>query len=175
MTPFHIAISRSLPCEGPSDLKRDESASRHVFFFGSEIFPKMAQVSTAGANHYAISGALERQPPGTLSLLFPKIPVQHVPRAWRNIPLDLHLEVELRPESDGSVIVFAPMRAGWAAKLLGPKMRKMGVLPDFAAASIQRRRAEGARLRARLVEVPLPQMRGPGPDMGFFLSIRCKA
>lgn len=43
------------------------------------------------------------QPPGTVSMLFHKVPVLQVPRAWRRAPFDLYLDVELRPASNGTV------------------------------------------------------------------------
>jgi hypothetical protein len=108
-------------------------------------------------------------------MLLHKVPIQQVPRAWRATPLDLNLDVELRPERDGTVAIYAPMRAGMAARFLGPKVRKMGILPDLDAATVLLKLNEGARLRARLIDAPPPQLRARETDMGFFLSIRCKA
>lgn len=118
---------------------------------------------------------LVRQPPGTVSMLFYKVPVLHVPRAWRWAPLDLHLDVELRPANDGSVAIHASMRAGVVARFLGPKVRKMGILPDDVAAVVLLKLQEGARLRARIIDAPPPRLRAGEMDMGIFLSIRCKA
>jgi len=118
---------------------------------------------------------LVRQPPGTVSMLFHKVPVLQVPRAWRWAPLDLHLDVELRPANDGAVAIHAPMRAGITAKLFGPKVRKMGILPDDVAAVVLLKLQEGAHLRARIIDAPPPRLRTGRMDMGIFLSIRCKA
>lgn len=118
---------------------------------------------------------LVRQPPGTVSMLFHKVPVLQVPRAWRWVPLDLHLDVELRSANDGTLPVYAPMRAGIAARVLGPKVRKMGILPDDVADVVLLKLQEGAHLRARIIDAPPPRLRTGRMDMGIFLSIRCKA
>lgn len=116
-----------------------------------------------------------RQPPGTVAMLFHKVPVLQVPRAWRRMPLDLHLDVEMRPASDGTVAIHAPMRAGIAARVLGPKVRKMGILPDDVADVVLLKLQEGASLRARIIDAPPPRLRAGATDMGIFLSIRYKA
>lgn len=116
-----------------------------------------------------------RQPPGTVSMLFHKVPVLHIPRAWRWAPLNLPLDVEMRPANDGTVTVHAPMRAGIAAKFLGPKVRKMGILPDDVSKTVLLKLQEGASLRARIIDAPPPRLRATQTDMGIFLSIRCKA
>lgn len=121
------------------------------------------------------TATLDRQPPGTVSMLFHRIPVEGVPRAWRKVPLDLHLDVELQASTDGAVSIVAPMRSGLVARIFGSKFRKMGVLPDHAAAVVQRKWQEGARVTARLVDAPPPRLREREPNLGFFLSIRCKA
>lgn len=141
----------------------------------------MARISGLGAIPSAriAAGApadvLERQPPGSLSMLFHKVPVLQVARAWRWVPLDLHLDVEMHPANDGTVAIHAPMRAGMAARFLGPKVRKMGVLPDDVAEAVLLKLHEGARLRARIIDAPPPRLRAGETDMGIFLSIRCKA
>lgn len=108
-------------------------------------------------------------------MLFHKVPVLHVPRAWRWAPLDLHLDVEMRPASDGTVAVYAPMRSGMAAGFLGPKVRQMGILPDDVAEAVLLKLQEGARLLARIIDAPPPRLRAGETGMGIFLSIRCKA
>lgn len=122
-----------------------------------------------------LNTALLRRPKGTVSLLFRKVPLLEVPPAWRRLSLDLHLGVDLLATDDGMVAAYAPMRRGLAARLLGGKVRLMGVLPDYAAETVLQKLSEGARIRARLVDAPPPQLRGTGADMGFFLSIRCKS
>lgn len=122
-----------------------------------------------------LSDAFQRQPPGTVTMLFNKVPVLQVPRAWQRVPLDLHLEVELRRATDGTVAIHAPMRAGMAARFLGPKIRKMGILPDDVAEAVLLKLHEGARLRARIIDAPPPRLRTGRTDMGIFISIRCKA
>jgi hypothetical protein len=108
-------------------------------------------------------------------MLFHKVPVLQVSSAWRWAPLDLHLDVEMRPASDGTVAVYAPMRTGMAARFLGQKIRKMGVLPDAVAEAVLLKLREGASLRARIIDAPPPRLRAGETDMGIFLSIRCKA
>lgn len=108
-------------------------------------------------------------------MLFNKVPVLQVPRAWQRVPLDLHLEVELRRATDGTIAIHAPMRAGMAARFLGPKIRKMGILPDDVAEAVLLKLHEGARLRARIIDAPPPRLCTGRTDMGIFVSIRCKA
>ena len=61
----------------------------------------MARISRLAVYHSPSVAAppspdvLVRQPPGTVSMLFHKVPVLQDPRAWRWAPLDLHLDVEL--------------------------------------------------------------------------------
>lgn len=62
-----------------------------------------------------------------------------------------------------------------AARLLGPKVRKMGILPDDVTETVLLKLQEGARLRARIIDAPPPRLRIGETDMGIFLSIRCKA
>jgi len=141
----------------------------------------MARISRlAVAKSQSVAAALSpdlhvRQPPGTLSMLFHKVPVLQVPRAWRWAPLNLHLDVELCPVNDGSVAIHAPMRAGVVARFLGPKVRKMGILPDNVAEVVLLKLQEGAILRARIIDAPPPRLRAGETNMGIFLSIRCKA
>lgn len=141
----------------------------------------MARISRLAMDHSSSVAAalspdvLVRQQPGTVSMLFHKVPVLQVPRAWRWAPLDLHLDVELRPANDGSVAIHAPMRAGVVARFLGPKVRKMGILPNDVAAVVLLKLQEGATLRARIIDAPPPRLRAGETDMGIFLSIRCKA
>jgi hypothetical protein len=101
--------------------------------------------------------------------------VLNVPHAWRRAPLDLHLDVEMRPANDGTVAIHAPMRGGMAARFFGPKVRKMGVLPDDVAEAILLKLQEGASLRARIIDAPPPRLRAKETDLGIFLSIRCRA
>jgi hypothetical protein len=108
-------------------------------------------------------------------MLFNKVPVLQIPRSWQRVPLDLHLDVELRRGADGTVAIHAPMRAGIAARFLGPKIRKMGTLPDDVAEAVLLKLQEGARLRARIIDAPPPRLRVGRTDMGIFVSIRCKA
>lgn len=122
-----------------------------------------------------LSDVLQRQPPGTVTMLFNKVPVLQVTRAWQRVPLDLHLDVELRPATDGTVAICAPMRAGLAVKFLGPKIRKLGTLPADVAEAVLLKLQEGARLRARIIDAPPPRLRGGRTEMGIFVSIRCKA
>lgn len=118
---------------------------------------------------------LVRQPPGTVSMLFHKVPVLQVPRAWRRVPVELHLDVELRPATEGTVAIHAPMRAGIAAKFFGSKVRKMGILPYDVSKAVLLKLQEGASLRARIIDARPPRLRAGETDMGIFLSIRCKA
>lgn len=122
-----------------------------------------------------LSDVFQRQPPGTVTMLFNKVPVLQVPRSWQRVPLDLHLDVELRRATDGTVAIQAPMRAGMAARFFGPKIRKMGILPDDVAEAVLLKLQEGARLRARIIDAPPPLLRTGRSDMGIFVSIRCKA
>lgn len=141
----------------------------------------MALISKTGAFLSARIAAADqpdlrlRQPAGTVSMLFHKVPVLQVPRAWRRVPLDLHLDVELGPAHDGTVVILAPMRAGIAARLFGPKIRNMGILPDDVAAVVLLKLQQGAHLRARIIDAPPPHLRAGQADMGIFLSIRCRA
>ena len=166
--------SRLASCEPAFDLKL------HGAIRGRKR-SKMARISRLAVDHSPSVAApptpdvLVRQPPGTVSMLFHKVPVLQVPRAWRRAPLDLHLDVELRPANDGAVAIHAPMRAGITARLFGPKVRKMGILPDNVAAVVLLKLQEGAHLRARIVDAPPAGLRPGETDMGIFLSIRCKA
>lgn len=141
----------------------------------------MQRVSKPGGSHFAkiaateLSDLFQRQPPGTVTVLFNKVPVLQVPRSWQRVPLDLNLDVELRPAADGTVAIHAPMRAGLAARFLGPKIRKMGTLPDDVAEAVLLKLHEGARLRARIIDAPPPRLRSGRTDMGIFISIRGKA
>lgn len=141
----------------------------------------MARISRLAVAHSpSVAAALSpvvlaRQPPGTVSMLFHKVPVLQVPRAWRWVPVDLHLDVEVRPANDGTLPVYAAMRSGIVAKLFGPKVRKMGILPDDVAAVVLLKLREGATLRARIIDAPPPRLRTWETGMGIFLSIRCKA
>jgi hypothetical protein len=67
------------------------------------------------------------------------------------------------------------MRAGVVARFLGPKVRKMGILPDNVAEVVLLKLQEGASLRARIIDAPPPRLRAGETNMGIFLSIRCKA
>lgn len=122
-----------------------------------------------------VSDVFQRQPPGTVTMLFNKVPVLQVPHSWQRVPLDLHLDVELRPATDGTVVIDAPMRAGTVAKFLGRKTRKMGILPDDVAEAVQLKLREGALLRAQIIDAPPPRLRGGRTETGIFVSIRCKA
>jgi hypothetical protein len=141
----------------------------------------MARISRLAVAHSpSVAAALSpvvlaRQPPGTVSMLFHKVPVLQVPRAGRWVPIDLHLDVEVRPANDGTLPVYAAMRSGIVAKLFGPKVRKMGILPDDVAAVVLLKLQEGATLRARIIDAPPPRLRAWETGMGIFLSIRCKA
>jgi len=136
---------------------------------------RLAMAQPHGGTAALSPDVLARQPPGTVSMLFHKVPVLQVPRAWRWVPLDLHLDVEMRPANDGTVAIHAPMRAGIAARVLGPKVRKMGILPDDVSTAVLLKLQEGASLRARIIDAPPPRLRAGATDMGIFLSIRYKA
>ena len=122
-----------------------------------------------------LSAASERQPPGTVAILFRRVPVLGVPRAWRNVKIELHTQLHLRPTDRPGIAVYAPMRSGFAARFLGRKLRVMGELPPEVADTLLVKLAEGASLRARLVDVPPPYLRQAIPEMGFYLSIRCRS
>lgn len=122
-----------------------------------------------------LSAASERQPPGTVAILFRRVPVLGVPRAWRRVKIELHADVHLRPTDRSGIAVYAPMRAGFAARFLGRKLRAMGELPPEVADTLLVKLAEGASLRARLVDMPPPYLRQAIPEMGFYLSIRCRS
>ncbi|HCY98437.1 MAG TPA: hypothetical protein DHV56_00355 [Rhodobacter sp.] len=67
------------------------------------------------------------------------------------------------------------MRAGFAARFLGRKLRAIGELPPEVADTLLVKLAEGASLRARIVDVPPPYLRQDIPEMGFYISIRCRS
>lgn len=119
--------------------------------------------------------ALDRTPRGTVSLLFGRVPVHQVQSGWRGVRVELHQEVDLSSEGQNGVFVVAPMRYGFGGRLLGRKRRVMGLLPQYVADVIVIKRAEGAIVRARIVDMIPPRLRANGPDMGFYVSIRCRS
>lgn len=119
--------------------------------------------------------AREKQPPGTVAILFRRVPLVEVPRNWRKVDLDLNAEVVLRRTQDMRVSVHTPMRSGFSARLLGRKMRLLGELPPEISEAVIMKLAEGATLRARLVDVPPLYLRQSHPGMGFYISIRCRS
>ncbi|MCF8516878.1 MAG: hypothetical protein K9G72_21335 [Rhodobacteraceae bacterium] len=119
--------------------------------------------------------AVDRTPRGTVSLLFGRVPVHQVQPSWRGVRVELHQEVDLYPDDQGGVYVIAPMRSGFGARLFGRKWRVLGVLPLHVAEVILIKYAEGAILRARIVDMLPPRLRANGPDMGFYVSIRCRS
>lgn len=122
-----------------------------------------------------LSAALDKTPLGTVSLLFGRVPVLQVPPAWRGVRVELHQEVEIHSDGNGSVAVAAEMRSGFRARLFGSKIRVMGALPPHIAEVLVLKRAEGAILRARIVDVPQPRLRAGHGEMGFYVSIRCRS
>lgn len=119
--------------------------------------------------------ASARQPLGTVAILFRRVPIVDVPRHWRKVSLDLNAEVYLRRTKEAGVSVYAPMRSGFSARLLGRKMRFLGELPSQIADTVLVKLAEGATLRARIVDAPPPYLRQSLPNMGLFISIRCRS
>lgn len=122
-----------------------------------------------------LMSARTKQPLGTLSIIFPRVPLVDVSRHWRKVDLDLNAEVYLRRTKEVCVSVYAPMRSGFAARLLGRKMRFLGELPSQISDTVLVKFAEGATLRARIVDAPPPYLRQNLPNMGLFISIRCRS
>lgn len=119
--------------------------------------------------------ASARQPLGTVAILFRRVPIVDVPRHWRKVSLDLNAEVYLHRTKEAGVSVYAPMRSGFSARLLGRKMRFLGELPSQIADTVLVKLAEDATLRARIVDAPPPYLRQSLPNMGLFISIRCRS
>jgi len=122
-----------------------------------------------------LGAARAKQPVGTLSILFPRVPLVDVPRQWRKVELGLNAEVYLRRTKEAGVSVYAPMRSGFSARLFGRKMRRLGELPTQISDAVMLKLTEGATLRARLVDAPPPYLRQNHPDMGLYISIRCRS
>ena len=108
-----------------------------------------------------LSAASERQPPGTVAILFRRVPVLGVPRAWRNVKIELHTQVHLRPTDRPGIVVYAPMRSGFAARFLGQKLRAMGELPParscrYASCQTCRRGLTSGPARRRATAISAP-------------------
>jgi hypothetical protein len=136
---------------------------------------KSALFAPVGSTSVDLCVASERQPLGTVAILFRRVPVLGVPRAWRRVKIDLHTQVHLRRTERSGVAIYAPMRSGFAARFFGSKLRAMGELPPEIADTLLVKLGQGASLRARLVDVPPPCLRQDIPEMGFYISIRCRS
>ncbi|HCY99385.1 MAG: hypothetical protein A3D16_20030 [Rhodobacterales bacterium RIFCSPHIGHO2_02_FULL_62_130] len=136
---------------------------------------KAAFFALMGTFAVDLSAARGRQPPGTITILFRRVPILCVPRMWRKVKIDLHTQVYLRASANSGVAVYGPMRSGFAALFLGEKKRIMGELPSEIADMVLLKLAQGSSLRAYLVDASPPNLRKDLPEMGFYISIRCRS